>query len=155
MANIYSVSLGCPKNRVDAERLLAAVPGMISVENIDDADCVIINTCAFIDPAIRESVSVIAEAIEELRAGRGATERYYSGGSHVNNEDGHTVHLEDGDPLDANFQLRKPEGVPAELADAFIRILDLAHEMKFSLSSVAFEKLFFNQTRPRLHGKTF
>ena len=66
MANIYSVSLGCPKNRVDAERLLAAVPGMISVENIDDADCVIINTCAFIDPAIRESVSVIAEAIEDI-----------------------------------------------------------------------------------------
>ena len=97
----------------------------------------------------------IAEAIEELRAGRGATERYYSGGSHVNNEDGHTVHLEDSDSLDANFQLRKPEGVPAELADAFIRILDLAHEMKFSLSTVAFEKLSFNQTRPRLHGKTF
>lgn len=97
----------------------------------------------------------IAEAIEELRAGRGATERYYSGGSHVNNEDGHTVHLEDSDSLDANFQLRKPEGVPAELADAFIRILDLAHEMKFSLSTVAFEKLSFNQTRPRLHAKLF
>lgn len=97
----------------------------------------------------------IAEAIEELRAGRGVTEHYYSGGSHVNNEDGHTVRLEDTDPMDANFQLRKPEGVPAELTDAFIRILDLAHEMKFSLSTVAFEKLSFNQTRPRLHGKTF
>ena len=68
MANIYSVSLGCPKNRVDAERLLASVPGMVPVTSIDDAECVVINTCAFIDPAIRESVSVIAEAIEDIAA---------------------------------------------------------------------------------------
>ncbi|SBW00107.1 Ribosomal protein S12 methylthiotransferase RimO [uncultured delta proteobacterium] len=63
MANIYSVSLGCPKNRVDTERLLASIPNMTVVESMDAADCVIINTCAFIDPAIRESVSVIAESI--------------------------------------------------------------------------------------------
>ncbi|MCC8193895.1 MAG: 30S ribosomal protein S12 methylthiotransferase RimO [Deltaproteobacteria bacterium] len=66
MANIYSVSLGCPKNRVDAERLLASVPAMTPVDTIDEADCVIINTCAFIEPAIRESVSVIAETIEDI-----------------------------------------------------------------------------------------
>lgn len=68
MANIYSVSLGCPKNRVDTERLLASIPGMAPVQSIDDASCVVINTCAFIDPAIRESVSVIAEAIEDIKA---------------------------------------------------------------------------------------
>lgn len=71
MANIYSVSLGCPKNRVDAERLLASVQGMVSVATVEDADCVVINTCAFIDPAIRESVTVIAEAIEDISAKKG------------------------------------------------------------------------------------
>ncbi len=70
MANIYSVSLGCPKNRVDTERLLAGIPDMTPVERIDAADCVIINTCAFIEPAVRESVSVIAESIEEIAAMR-------------------------------------------------------------------------------------
>lgn len=66
MANIYSVSLGCPKNRVDTERLLASIPRITPVPAIGDADCVIINTCGFIDPAVRESVSVIAEAIEDI-----------------------------------------------------------------------------------------
>ena len=66
MANIYSVSLGCPKNRVDLEHLLASIPEMKPVNDIREADCVIINTCAFIEPAIRESVSVIAEAIEDI-----------------------------------------------------------------------------------------
>ena len=68
MANIYSISLGCPKNRVDAEHLLASIPGMTPVEAVCEADCVIINTCAFIEPAIRESVSVIAKTIEEIAA---------------------------------------------------------------------------------------
>ena len=66
MANIHSVSLGCPKNRVDLEKLLAAVPGMNAVPSLDGADCVVINTCAFIDPATRESVAAIANAIEDI-----------------------------------------------------------------------------------------
>lgn len=73
MANIYSISLGCPKNRVDAERLLASVPGMTPVADIADAACVLINTCAFIDPAIRESVAVIADAIEDIAENRSGT----------------------------------------------------------------------------------
>ena len=68
MANIYSISLGCPKNRVDAEHLLASIPGIRPVDAVSDAECVIINTCAFIEPAIRESVAVIAETIEEIAA---------------------------------------------------------------------------------------
>ena len=66
MTNIYSVSLGCPKNRVDTERLLASVPGMVSVPEIAEADCVLINTCGFIEPAVRESVAVLADAIEDI-----------------------------------------------------------------------------------------
>lgn len=68
MANIYSISLGCPKNRVDTERLLASIPGITPVSEIHDACCVIINTCGFIEPAVRESVSAIAEVIEDIKA---------------------------------------------------------------------------------------
>lgn len=66
MANIYSISLGCPKNRVDTERLLASVPGVRAVSSLGEASCVLVNTCAFIEPAIAESVSVIAENIRDI-----------------------------------------------------------------------------------------
>ncbi len=62
MANIYSVSLGCPKNRVDTERLVASVPDAALVERLEDADCILINTCAFIAPAVQESVRAILDA---------------------------------------------------------------------------------------------
>ena len=68
MANIYSISLGCPKNRVDTERLLASVPGASIAPSLEEASCVLINTCGFIDPAIRESIEVIAEAIADIAA---------------------------------------------------------------------------------------
>ena len=66
MANIYSISLGCPKNRVDTERLLASIPGLTPVSSMKDASCVLVNTCGFIDPAVRESVEVIAETIADI-----------------------------------------------------------------------------------------
>ena len=73
MANIYSISLGCPKNRVDTERLLASVPGMRAVTSMKDASCVLVNTCAFIEPAITESVAVIAESIQDIAEMPGKT----------------------------------------------------------------------------------
>lgn len=68
MANIYSISLGCPKNRVDTERLLASVPGARIVPSLKGASCVLVNTCAFIGPATAESVAVIAETIRDIAA---------------------------------------------------------------------------------------
>jgi len=63
----YSVSLGCPKNRVDTERLLGSLGAdIVAVETPEDAELVFINTCGFIAPAVQESVHVIAQAIADL-----------------------------------------------------------------------------------------
>ena len=52
----YSTSLGCPKNRVDTERLLGSLGvALVPVESPDEAELVFINTCAFIQPATEES----------------------------------------------------------------------------------------------------
>ena len=52
------ISLGCPKNQVDAEMMLAALQekGFEIVDYVDGADAVIVNTCAFIDDAKREAI---------------------------------------------------------------------------------------------------
>ncbi len=62
----FCISLGCPKNRVDSERLLGSMPEVEMVEDIFDAEVVLINTCAFIAPAIQESVRTILSAIEDM-----------------------------------------------------------------------------------------
>ncbi len=65
---IHSVSLGCPKNRVDAETVLGAMPGGIEiVADPAAADLVVINTCSFIRPAVEESVQVILETAQAIR----------------------------------------------------------------------------------------
>ena len=66
------VSLGCPKNLVDSERILAhlAEAGHVVGAPMDDADVIVINTCGFLDAARIESMAVIAEAIEHKRTGR-------------------------------------------------------------------------------------
>jgi len=46
----------------------------------------------------------------------------------------------------------KPEGVAAELADAIIRIGDLAHQYGIDLTLAVMKKLAHNETRPYLHG---
>lgn len=63
----YSISLGCPKNRVDSEWLLGVLGEDVTpVEEIQQADLVLINTCGFIAPAIEESVHTIVEAISDI-----------------------------------------------------------------------------------------
>lgn len=62
-----SISLGCPKNRVDTERLLGSLGvKVVPVEDADRADLVFINTCAFIQPAIEESVRTIAQTAADI-----------------------------------------------------------------------------------------
>jgi len=67
---VYSVSLGCPKNRVDTERMLACFgAGLTPCDSPEEADVVLINTCGFIAPAVDESVQTVldaAQAIEDL-----------------------------------------------------------------------------------------
>ena len=66
------ISLGCPKNLVDSERMLGllAQDGYTLVPNADSADLVIVNTCGFIDSARQESLGVIREMIERKQAGK-------------------------------------------------------------------------------------
>ena len=61
------VSLGCPKNLVDSERILTQLrtEGYDVVPSYDDADMVIVNTCGFIDSAVQESLDTIGEALKE------------------------------------------------------------------------------------------
>ncbi|HEX5058846.1 MAG TPA: 30S ribosomal protein S12 methylthiotransferase RimO [Kofleriaceae bacterium] len=63
---IYFVSLGCPKNQVDTELMLGQVEaaGHSLVHAPDDADVIVVNTCAFIDAAKEESVDTILEMAE-------------------------------------------------------------------------------------------
>jgi ribosomal protein S12 methylthiotransferase len=66
------VSLGCPKNLVDSERMLGllAQDGYALVPDAEKADLVIINTCGFIDAARQESLGVIREMLDRKRAGQ-------------------------------------------------------------------------------------
>lgn len=70
---IYFVSLGCPKNQVDTELMLGQVEaaGHSLVHAPDDADVIVVNTCAFIDAAKEESVDTILEMAEYKKASKG------------------------------------------------------------------------------------
>jgi ribosomal protein S12 methylthiotransferase len=61
------VSLGCPKALVDSERILTQLrtEGYQTVPTYEDADLVVVNTCGFIDEAVRESLDTIGEALAE------------------------------------------------------------------------------------------
>src|ERR671929_613991 len=66
------VSLGCPKNLVDSERMLGklAQDGYALAPDPDGADVVVVNTCGFIEPARQESLAVIREMLALKEQGR-------------------------------------------------------------------------------------
>jgi ribosomal protein S12 methylthiotransferase len=61
--NIHLISLGCPKNLVDSEIMLGCLleAGHTITSDESEADCVVVNTCSFIRPAVDESVEAILE----------------------------------------------------------------------------------------------
>ena len=65
------VSLGCPKNLVDSEKMLGllAEDGLIPVADHADADAIVINTCGFLEASKEESLDEIRQAAEYKRAG--------------------------------------------------------------------------------------
>src|SRR5919201_3271761 len=67
------ISLGCAKNLVDAEIMLGSVlqRGMKITSRVEEADVLVVNTCAFIDSAKEESVEAILQAHQQ----RGLTKR--------------------------------------------------------------------------------
>lgn len=76
-------------------------------------------------------VCELAEALEEIRAGKDITEIYYN-------------------PDKPN----KAEGFPVEIADAVIRLFDLSYIYGIPLEKIIEDKMEYNKTRPALHGKT-
>lgn len=127
MAKIGFISLGCPKALVDSENILTQLKaeGYDIVAEYTNADLVIINTCGFIDSAVEESLSTIAEALKEngkviVTGCLGAkadviTSKYPNvlgiTGPHAANEVMDLVHANLAKPHDPFLDLVPPQGV--------------------------------------------
>ena len=85
----------------------------------------------------------LSEAFEEIRKGKTPWETYYS------HKDESGVEKFYANNPTGEF---KPEGVPAELADCVIRILDMCEHYEIDLEKVILEKHKYNQKRPYKHG---
>lgn len=70
--SLYMMTLGCPKNRVDSEVMLGTLQhkGYHLVQEPDDAEVIVVNTCAFLKAAEKESVDNILELAEHKKTGR-------------------------------------------------------------------------------------
>ncbi|GAC1400214.1 MAG: 30S ribosomal protein S12 methylthiotransferase RimO [Thermoanaerobaculia bacterium] len=80
LRRVGMISLGCPKNLVDAEIMLGqlrAESDVVITNDMEVADVVIVNTCGFIDAAKQESIDTILEVAE--RKGRGLQRLIVSG----------------------------------------------------------------------------
>lgn len=69
---IGMVSLGCPKNQVDAEQMLGLLKedGFLWTNDPSEADVIIVNTCGFIEPAKQESIDTILEMSQYKENGK-------------------------------------------------------------------------------------
>jgi ribosomal protein S12 methylthiotransferase len=67
----YVETLGCPKNAVDSDKVVATLlaDGLVPADAPGDADLVVVNTCAFIDAARQESIDVALGLAEAKRPG--------------------------------------------------------------------------------------
>jgi ribosomal protein S12 methylthiotransferase len=72
MGRTYWVeTLGCPKNDVDSDKLtgLLDADGRVAADSPDDADLVVVNTCAFVEEARQESIDTILDLADRRRDG--------------------------------------------------------------------------------------
>src|SRR5580765_4371030 len=69
---VHFTTLGCPKNQVDSELMLGMLAGAGHeiVDAAEGAECLVVNTCAFIDRAREESVNTILELARLKEGGR-------------------------------------------------------------------------------------
>lgn len=67
MAKVSLISLGCPKNLVDSEYMLGILlkQGFELISSAKEADIIIVNTCAFIEPAQQEAIDTIIEIVKK------------------------------------------------------------------------------------------
>ncbi|MDL2324045.1 hypothetical protein LJC61_02680 [Ruminococcaceae bacterium OttesenSCG-928-A16] len=90
--------------------------------------------------------SELSEALEEYRKGFDPTDTYYIG------DNGVPVITETMQFVDADGTPEKPEGIPSELADVVIRIMDMCGHYGIDLEAAILEKHEYNKTRPYKHG---
>ena len=67
----YVETLGCPKNQVDSEKIIGSLvaDGMVATDDAAHADLVVVNTCAFIEDARRESIDTILALDDQRKSG--------------------------------------------------------------------------------------
>lgn len=100
--------------------------------------------------------SELSEALEVLRTDLGTgtdwTKTMYAYPGMMNRLTNKAViqHIATGEDIRG-----KPEGVPAELADTIIRILDFCGKHKIDIEAAVHEKMAYNESRPHKHGKQF
>jgi len=65
----HLVTLGCPKNQVDSDKLVGTLTadGMTATDSPGDADLIVVNTCAFIEEARQESIDTVLALADERR----------------------------------------------------------------------------------------
>ena len=121
------VSLGCPKALVDSERIITQLraQGYDLVSSFQDAGVVVINTCGFIDAAVKESLDTIKEAMAEngkviVTGCLGAKadiireacpDVLHISGAHAYEEVVRAVHRHLPPPIDPFVQLIPPQGI--------------------------------------------
>lgn len=93
--------------------------------------------------------SEVAEAIEEIRDGKGYNETYYT---HDGDEVPFTEIRGGVTVMENTHTSLKPEGVPSELADVIIRVLHLCWLLEIDIEEILEEKLAYNKTRGVRHG---
>jgi ribosomal protein S12 methylthiotransferase len=71
MLKVFFISLGCAKNLVDSEYMLGLIKeeGYDIADDLAGAEIAIVNTCAFIKPAVEESIDTILELVDSKRDG--------------------------------------------------------------------------------------
>jgi ribosomal protein S12 methylthiotransferase len=125
------ISLGCAKNLVDAEIMLGSVVerGMQITGNAEDADVLVVNTCAFIDSAKEESIAAILEAHQQRGLGRNAHQKLIVSGC-----------------MSQRFSTELRESLPE--VDAFIG-LDQVRELGAIVESVLDKRRTLNFVTPK------
>jgi ribosomal protein S12 methylthiotransferase len=71
MSRVYIETLGCAKNEVDSRKLLgrAIESGLVQTDTAEDADLIVVNTCAFIEAARQESIATILDLVDQRERG--------------------------------------------------------------------------------------
>jgi ribosomal protein S12 methylthiotransferase len=69
--SFYVETLGCPKNAVDSDKVVASLlaDGLVAASDPTEADVVVVNTCAFIEAARQESIDVALALADAKKAG--------------------------------------------------------------------------------------